>query len=188
MRRPPFPAALHSSADQQHFTSETFGFTIDYPADFKIKQHFDDNYFINGSSWKVFAGQNEQGSPVLALVLKGSNDITRGELHIGISRDPQSIRTWLQPPPGYLPPTQLSVHTKLGDADFTTFELNDAGMSHRLDAHSYRTVHAGACYAIDLLVTGTSPDVYDPPRTPPFSDAYALKRLQQAVQDFSFTR
>jgi hypothetical protein len=185
---PPFSMTTLPSSSRQHFSSETFGFRINYPADFEAKQHFDGNYFTSSGSWKVLAGQNEQGSPVLTLVLKGSNEITRGELRVGVSRDPESIRSCLQPPPGYLLPTQQPSHTKFGGADFATFEVSDAGMGHRLDAHSYRTIHAGACYAIDLLVTGTRADVYDPLRAPPFSDAHALKHLQQALQGFSFTR
>jgi hypothetical protein len=54
-------------------------------------------------------------------------------------------------------------------------------MSHSLDVHSYRAVRRGACYAIDLLVYGTNPQVFDPPATPPFSRAEAFARMRSVL-------
>ncbi len=59
-------------------------------------------------------------------------------------------------------------------------------MSHYLNVEGYRTVHAGRCYAIDLLLTGTRPEVYDPPATPPFTQTAAKQRLHQALDGFRF--
>ena len=59
-------------------------------------------------------------------------------------------------------------------------------MSHHLDVHAYRTVRDGACYAIDLLVFGVNPAVYDPPATPPFSDAFALAAMRDVLQSLQF--
>ena len=59
-------------------------------------------------------------------------------------------------------------------------------MSHHLDVHAYRTVRDGACYAIDLLVFGVNPAVYDPPATPPFSDAHAFKAMRETLQSLRF--
>ncbi|HET7223673.1 MAG TPA: hypothetical protein VFI81_10775, partial [Rhodanobacteraceae bacterium] len=69
---------------------------------------------------------------------------------------------------------------------FTTFEAADAAMSHHLDVHAYRTVRNGACYAIDLLVFGVNPEVYDPPATPPFSDARAFDKMRAVIRSLRF--
>lgn len=78
--------------------------------------------------------------------------------------------------------------TTINGTTFTAFHAADAGMNHYLKVHSLRTVHGGYCYAIDLLVTGTNPEVYDPPRKPPFSQEAAFKQLEKALQGFRFTR
>jgi anthranilate synthase component 1/para-aminobenzoate synthetase len=54
---------------------------------------------------------------------------------------------------------------------------DDAAMSHYLSADSYRVVQGGACYAVDLIIAGTRPEVYDPPRTPPFTAQQAKAAL-----------
>src|ERR671919_497931 len=45
--------------------------------------------------------------------------------------------------------------TVIDGTAFTTFDGRDAAMSHHLATKNYRTVHDGACYAIDVIVTGT---------------------------------
>lgn len=170
----------------KRFTSKPFGFFIDYPPDLEAGARFDSSYFLTSTAWRIFADPKEKGEPAVALVLKGSNDLTRGELRIGVSRAAESIRTCLQPPPGYLLPTQRVGHARLAGLNFTTFSVGDAGMNHRLNARSYRVERAGACYAIDLIVSGTSGDVFDPPRTPPFSDDYAFSRLERALHGLGF--
>jgi hypothetical protein len=52
--------------------------------------------------------------------------------------------------------------------------------------HAFRAVHDGACYAIDLLVFGVNPEVYDPPATPPFSDARAFDAMRAVIRTFAF--
>jgi hypothetical protein len=181
-------AATDNPSALKRFTSKPFGFYIDYPSDFEARKRFDIGYFLTSTAWRLYADPAEKGTPVVALVLKGSNDLTRGELRIGVSRAAKSIRTCLQPPAGYQLPTQRSGHVQLAGLDFTTFELTDAGMNHRLNARSYRVEHAGACYAIDLIVSGANGDAYDPPRTPPFSDDHAFSRLERALQGLRFFR
>lgn len=44
------------------------------------------------------------------------------------------------------------------------------------------------CVAIDLLVYGTRPEVYAPPRTPPFSQAQAWQPLHAALAGLHWSR
>jgi hypothetical protein len=75
---------------------------------------------------------------------------------------------------------------RINGIEFTTFEAADAAMSHHLHVHAYRTVRDSACYAIDLVVFGVNPQVYDPPATPPFSDAHAFDAMRAVLRSLAF--
>ncbi|MDN5924012.1 MAG: hypothetical protein L0H70_03315, partial [Xanthomonadales bacterium] len=134
---------------------------------------------------KSSAGPKSIGTPVLGLTIAHSNKITAGELRIGVSEDAAQVRQCTQPPTS-LHDGSLDV-ISLNGIPFTHFAASDAAMSHYLLVHAYRAVHGGRCYAIDLLVIGTQPQVYDPPATPPFSHAQAFAQLHTALQSFRFT-
>lgn len=167
------------------FRSVRLGFRLDYPADMASSIHFDSKY-LAADNWKTYAPSDSTGSPVLMLTVPGSNDVTAGELRIGVSSNKQALAQCRQPPSNA---KQDSIgKATINGTRFARFNAADAGMSHYLDVHSYRTLHGGYCYAIDLLVTGTNPHVYDPPRKPPFSHAEAFAQLHKALAGFRFTR
>lgn len=168
----------------QQFRSTRLGFYVDYPATMTASKRFDSKYLAN-AAWKTYAGPDSSGTDVLMLTLPDSNDVTAGELRIGVSRHKKEVRQCDQPSDAAIP----STHGKaiINGTAFATWHAHDAGMSHYLKVHSYRVVHDDYCYAIDLLVTGTNPRVYDPPRTPPFSQKEAFAKLQKALQGFHFT-
>lgn len=172
------------TAGQQDFRSDEWGFRIDYPPAWTVHHDFSHGYLDNGA-WKTYAAPGSKGTPVLALLLPESNKITAAELRIGVSDATDEVRQCTAPPDAVRPGSLGEA--RVGGTGFTTFEAADAAMSHYLSVHSYRTVHAGRCYAIDLLVTGTNPEVYDPPATPPFSRDQAFARLQQVLESFRFT-
>lgn len=181
-------AADHASVPPpgtQRFRSIRLGFYIDYPANMASSVSFDSRYLAN-DGWKTYAPPDTSGTSVLMLTLPGSNEVTAGELRIGIASDESEVRQCDKPSDAAQPDSR-------GEADingtpFTTWKAGDAGMSHYLKVHSYRVVHGAYCYAIDLLVIGTNPEVYSPPKTPPFTHEEAFARLQKALQGFHFTR
>lgn len=121
---------------------------------------------------------------MLSLVEPGSNRITDAEIRIGASRAAKEVQGCTTPPSSVRPGSATT--RRINGAAFTTFEVGDAAMSHYLHVHAYRAVHDGTCYAIDLLVFGVDPGVYDPPATPPFSDAQAFARMQAVSDSFRF--
>jgi hypothetical protein len=171
--------------DRRRFTSAAYSFYIDYPSTLAASESFGNSYLANGT-WKTYAGPDSSGTPVLDLVLPKSDKITAGELRIGVSEVANEVAQCTTPPDAVR--AGSIGHARIDGTDFTTFAAADAAMSHYLSVRSYRSVHDGRCYAIDLLVTGTNPQVYDPPATPPFTQAQAFARLQQALQGFRFTR
>ncbi|MGH8274854.1 MAG: hypothetical protein ACRES9_11505 [Gammaproteobacteria bacterium] len=178
----------HSSAQQKSagktYINKNYGIAIRYPADFHASSGFSHGYLQNGS-WKTYAGPKSKGQPIVALTLAKSNQVTDAELRIGASRDSQAVATCMKPSDGARP--ESPGHAVLDGVNFVTFDAGDAAMSHYLDVKSYRAVHDGTCYAIDLLVYGTNPQVYDPPRKPPFTHSKAFARLHAALEGFRFT-
>jgi hypothetical protein len=152
--------------------------SIDVPPGWTIHPDFSASYLANGA-WKTYAGPDSQGSSIVALVVPGSNHVTDAEIRIGASKAASEVRHCTAPPDAVLPGS--IAHETIDGVDFTTFEAADAAMSHDLDVHSYRAVRGGACYAIDLLVYGTNPQVFDPPVTPPFSRAEAFARMRSVL-------
>lgn len=176
----PAASAGHANA----VVSGAWGFRIDVPPGWTVRRDFQSSYLANGA-WKSFASPDSHGQPVVALTLPGSNKITDAEIRIGASRDAKEVRDCTTPPAAVRPGSVATRH--IHGVAFTTFEAADAAMSHRLKVHTYRTVHGGACYAIDLLVFGVNPAVYDPPATPPFSDAHAFEAMNDALQSLRFS-
>jgi len=176
-------AAASKPDDKNAFVSGAWGFRIDVPPGWAVRRDFQSNYLAN-DAWKSFAPPDSHGQPVLALSVPGSNRIADAEIRIGASRDPMEVHDCTTPPSAV---RSGSVGTRdVHGVTFKTFEAADAAMSHHLDVHAYRTVHDGACYAIDLLVFGVNPAVYDPPATPPFSDTHAFAAMRDVLQSLEF--
>ncbi len=167
------------------FASKRWGFTIAYPADSQVQRDFRHSYLQTGT-WKTYAVPDSRGPPVVALTMPGSNHITDAEVRIGVSDSQTEVAQCTTPPQAVHAGSVGAV--VINGIPFTRFEAGDAAMSHYLDVHSYRVVHAGTCYAIDLLVYGTNPKVYSPPATPPFTRKQAFTRMQDVLNTFRFTK
>lgn len=166
------------------FSSRRYGVRIDYPRDWILRRTFKRSYLASGG-WKAYTGPDSpSGRPLVALILPGSNDITAAELRIGVSRRPDALRTCTDLPVAARPGTQGQ--TIISGVTFTTFEAGDAAMSHYLTTRSYRAVHQATCYAMDVLVFGASPEVYDPPVAPPFTKAQAFAHLIPVARNLRF--
>lgn len=159
------------------------GFAIAVPPGMYVRHDFRRSY-LGSTTWKSFAGEDAHGKPVLALVLDGSNAVTAAELRIGVGDDAAARMHCLDVPTSGVP-ARVS-HVTLAGVPFTRFHTADAAMSHYLDVEAYRAVHDGRCYAIDLLVAGTRPEVYDPPASPPFRQDDARQHLHDALAGFRF--
>jgi len=177
-------AVAPSSADHVHVDT-SWNFRIAVPPGWKIEHDFAHGYLAD-DAWKTYAAPDSHGTPIVSLTVPGSNQIVSAEIRVGASRDANEIAQCTAPPDSVRAGTLHS--ERIGGAEFTAFEASDAAMSHYLEVRSFRSVHDGACYAIDLLVYGTNPEVYDPPPTPPFSKEQAFARMRGVLQTFRFTR
>lgn len=167
------------------FTAPPLGLSIAIPADMTLRRDFDRSY-LDAAAWQAFAGGKGQGHPLAALVLKGSDRITAAELRISESGDADALAHCEDTPASAEPGSIAS--QALGGVSFQRFRAGDAAMSHYLQVEGYRAVRNDRCVAIDLLVYGTRPEVYAPPRTPPFSQAQAWKALHAALAGLHWSR
>lgn len=186
--------ASTSPASQQHRTHATKnaryvdsdnGFSIARSSDFALHRNFHSSYLDNGA-WKAFASNSTHGKPLLDMVLNGSNKGASAELRIGSSDGRRALATCLDVPDSATPANADEV--QLGGSSFKHFTAADAGMGHYLQLQGYRAVEDGRCLAIDLLIYGVHPQLFDPPATPPFDNASAMQKLHALLQTFAFTR
>ncbi|HVK50298.1 MAG TPA: hypothetical protein VM469_01005 [Pseudoxanthomonas sp.] len=172
-------------AFRPQFADEAAGVAVLPVEGFELRQDFRRSYF-GGDQWKSFAGPDSVGRPLAALVLQGSNEVTAAELRLGSSNNAGALAECAQA--ANSAETSRTDEVRIDGQVFHHFRAADAAMSHYLDVDAYRAVRHGHCIAIDLLVVGTRPEVYDPPRTPPFDQATAKARLQQALAAVRITR
>ncbi|MBO9357603.1 hypothetical protein GG851_26710 [Bordetella petrii] len=163
-------------------TDSQYGFRMRIPPGVAPRTEFEGGY-LAATGWKTGAGPDSRGSARLALALPGSNRITSAELRIGVSAEAAEARRCTQPPQGLAGPVE---HVSINGIDYTRFRLQDAAMSHYLTVEAYRAVHAGRCYALDLLVYGVNPQVYTPPAVEPFTRDQALRELRAWLEGFAW--
>ncbi len=181
----PTPPATGREAPQFQFSDDGISIALAPTPGFTLKRDFTRDY-LSGGEWKTFAAPNVRGEPLAALVLDGSDRITAAELRIGTSTDRQAVATCLDVPEGAN--LEAPDDARIDGQPFLHFRAGDAAMSHYQSVDAYRHVRNARCIAIDLLITGTRPEVYDPPATPPFDEATARARLQEALAAVRITR
>jgi len=140
--------------------------------------------YFGDPAWRLDAETDAPGDRLLVLRLNDSDEILTGELRLGVSRDPGQLERCTRPGP--LATSSKTGTTELDGALFTTYRGGDAAMNHFQNLRAYRAVHHGTCYAIDLVLQGTNPEVYDPPREAPFSREEGFARLEALLQGLAF--
>lgn len=183
--KPPDASSAARTPTPQVFTAPSLGLSIAIPANMTLRHDFDRSH-LDAAAWQAFAGSKGQGHPLAALVLKGSDQTTAAELRISESGDADALAHCEDTPASAKPGSIAS--QALGGATFQRFRAGDAAMSHYLQVEGYRAVRDDRCVAIDLLVYGTRPEVYAPPRTPPFSQAQAWQALHAALAGVHWSR
>lgn len=186
-RTPPAPQARPTPAEAsapRTFSEATLGLTLPVPTGMTLRRDFQRSY-LDAGAWQTFAGKNSQGRPLAALVMDGSNRVTAGELRVSES-DAAEALAHCEDIPASAAPDSTSIE-KLDSVAFQHFRAGDAAMSHYLKVDGYRAVRAGHCVAIDLLVYGTRPEVYEPPATAPFTEDQAWSALHAALGGLHWT-
>lgn len=160
-----------------------YGFAIAYPHDMYSTSTVTSSYIPLGG-WKAYGAPEaeDRGERVVTFALSRSNDVTAAELRVGVSEHEDEVAECLSPP---LHATRTGTEDVDGEP-FSFFEAEDAAMNHYLKVKGYRFVHKSRCFAFDLMVYGSNPDVFDPPRPVPFSHEEAFERLLSVLHTLDF--
>lgn len=174
-----------SAASNKTYANQTFGFALQYPADITPTSTFATSYLAT-NDWSLLAQASKlKGSPVVSFTIPNSNEVESGQLRIGVSTGTTAAECVTAPKDSGV--STSSAVSILGQ-QFTRFTTQDAAMSHHLEAHVLRTMHNSMCYSLEEVVFGTDPEVYDPPRTVPFTADEAFKTLDSLLETFTFTQ
>lgn len=142
--------------------------------------------YLDDDSWKMYAGADNTGTPIGALVLNGSEKMMAAELRVGTSTDAHALAHCTDVPDNAVPGSTASA--TLDGVAFQHFTAEDAGMGHALKVEGYRGMHAGTCIAIDLLVMRTNPAMYENPPPEPFTAVQAWTALHGALDGLHWSR
>lgn len=165
------------------FRSAPYGVVVVYPDTLKQRRGFTGSYLL-GQQWNPDAHQ-APGEALLQLTLPESNRLTDARLRLGVSDDTDAAQNCRLPEAGH---GGSESRVKIGGVTFRRLDTSTAGMSHSLTRHAYRGVAHGNCYAIDLVVSGVSPDVVPGDARPPMSTGQAFGRLHALLAGISFGR
>lgn len=177
----PSPTA-QTVPSMETYTNTDYGFSLQHPASIQAAQTFTGSYLVP-DTWSVLDG-NGTGQKVVEFLLPASNEITAAGLRIGASKDAAAVRACLQAPIDQ----GVGISTRsINGQLFTILKGSDAAMSHYRHVQSARIIREGVCLVFDEFVSGTNPDVYDTPRTAPFTKEEGFRQLDALLETLRFT-
>jgi hypothetical protein len=162
------------------------GFSIAYPIDFDTQ----DNYSATPSTdWRINAN-NISGIKYFTLTVprafEPQTNFADATLTVGGSKSSAAIAQCLTPDQSGGPATATSSAT-INGIDFTVFKSSDVGAGNYYETTSYRTLHAGECYAVEYTVhsgqIANYPSSYD---LQPFNEQTIGSLMQNIVGTFKF--
>lgn len=162
------------------------GFSIAYPIDFDAQ----DNYSVTPSTdWRLGAN-GEPGIKYFTLtvprVFEPQTNFADATLTVGTSARNVAIAQCLAPDAEGESATATSSVT-INGANFTVFHSTGAGAGNYYETTSYRTLHAGKCYAVEYTIHSSQianyPQSYD---LHPFDKATITELMDRIVGTFKF--
>jgi hypothetical protein len=162
------------------------GFSIAYPLDFDTQ----DNYSATPSAdWRLDAN-GASGVKYFTLTVprafEPQTNFADATLTVGASGNNTSVTQCLTPDVSGGPVTATSSVT-INDINFTVFTSTGAGAGNYYETTSYRTLHAGKCYAVEYTVhsgqIANYPSSYD---LQPFNEQKINSLMQNIIGTFKF--
>jgi hypothetical protein len=162
------------------------GFSIAYPIDFQA----DDNYSMTAlTDWRVGAN-GESGQKLLAItiprIFEPQTNFADATLTVGKSSVQAAVAACLTPDQTAGPGAGMATTTINGIA-FSIFKSSSAGAGNFYETTSYRTMHAGACYAVEYTIHSSQIGNYPPSyNLKPFDENQVAAVLDRMVGTFKF--
>ncbi len=165
------------------------GFSIAYPLDFSVDDRYGAGAAQTTTDWR-FSANGVPGSIRLIITipaaLEPQTNFRDARLTVGDSAAPAAVASCLTPdiPAG---PGAKSATTTINGVPFSVFTFGDAGAGNLYQVTSYRTIHAGRCYAVEYAIhsaqIGNYPAEYG---LRPFDQAFVADILDRMARTFRF--
>lgn len=162
------------------------GFSIAYPIDFDTQ----DNYAVTPSTdWRLNLN-NVPGIKYFTLTVprafEPQTNFADATLTVGGSKSSAAIAACLTPDQSGESATATSSAT-INGINFTVFKSSDAGAGNYYETTSYRTLHAGECYAVEYTVhSGQIANYPSSYGLQPFNEQTIGSLMQNIVGTFKF--
>lgn len=174
------------------YTNGTYGFSLVYPSDAAVSYEFDPSYHL-GTAWRANARAESPGTSIVSIVpysVESDPAYPRyfnAMVRVGASIDPDDVAACEKA--GKDTGEEALADVTINGHTWKAFSFQDAGMMQYASGVSYRTVHEGACIALEKVRTGSSyRDVPSPEDIPDEVLDAEYAKLDAIVQSFSFAR
>lgn len=157
LQQTPEPVPSEEEVAAQYENS-TYGFRITYPVGTSVTYEFTPETLL-GTAWRMGALPDAIGIPVVAFTpYQVTNDASyprsfTAQVRIGASTDPREVARCLEAAPGE--EIHDSPPVLLGGKEWQMFSYSDAAMMQYVQGNSYRSVHEGACLAVEQIRAGS---------------------------------
>lgn len=175
------------------YTNGEYGFAVQYPGTARLEETFSPQYHLP-ATWRANALPDSEGTPIAAIIAyttESDHSYPRyyvAQVRIGASTDASEVRGCLNATPNQ-GETELS-DVEINGTTWKAFEFQNAGMQQYVKGVSYRTIHEGACIALEKIATGSSyrddPDSPDDVADDVLEARY--QSLDAIVESFIFAR
>lgn len=162
------------------YKNSAYGFSITHPKEIIPAPTFAHSYLLP-NAWSTIALPMSSGIQIVSFMIPGSNAITSAELRISASSNRTELKNCTSTP---VHATFKTSTQKINNSLFSVFEIEDAAMSHYSSIKSYRISRDSACLAVEEVITGTNPQVYDPVATAPFTKIEGFQKLDALLATF----
>jgi hypothetical protein len=176
-----------NTAEWQTDANNTKGeFSIAYPIDFGTQ----DNYTATPSTnWRN--GATSTGTVFFTLTIpkafEPQTNLADVTLRVGSSKETNAVTQCLNVDPNSGETMATSTAT-INGVSFTVFHASDAGAGNFYQTTSYRTIHAGQCYAIEYTIHSGNIENYPASyNLQPFDQAKIDSLMQAIIGTFQFT-
>jgi|GEM_PF-981253 len=179
-------------SEWQTYTDTTAGYSVAYPITFSTSEP---NLPKPSTAWLTNNSANTTGLQTFTLTTPAAfepqTNFLDATLSIGYSMTTKALQNCLTAVNGEATSTN-SINSPQGtdvinNATFTVFTLSNPGAGNLYDTTSYRTIHAGACYAVEYTIhsaeLGNYPTSYNLQQ---FDEAQVSAVLDRIVGTFTF--
>ena len=176
-----------NSAAWQTDAQSDAGFSLAYPIDFDVN---DIRSLAPVTDWRIGADDAQPGISAFTLsiprALEPQTNFSDAKLTVGHSANKTAVAQCLTQDATGGPAVATSSATINGVA-FTVFHSADAGAGNYYETTSYRTLHAGECWAVEYMVHSSQIGNYPPSYgLRPFDQAMVAGVLDRIVGTFKF--